>query len=512
MAKVVKGRLVKPTPDNALFSRIASWLSACDQDHTRCTPKPTTSPQSLTMPSRIISIPPPPPPPKLIDTSPTDNHPYVALSYCWGPGTKHYSTTQASVASRKQALDLDLLPQTFRDAVALCRTLGVGYLWIDSLCICQDRAGEWERESAKMANVYANAYLTVAATGAESSEAGLFFARKPPRSVELSHPKGSLIACPLQLDKEVLKPFHVEMRDEPLTQRAWGFQERVLSRRILHFARDMVYYECLQGTLAEDGLTLSDRVQHAYHPPSNPSTQEASLKETLNEWYSLLWGYGPRALTSPSDKLPAMSGLARIYQARLGDDEYLAGVWRKGLLEGIMWQGLDCSASPESRAPSWSWASIDGIAATGFMFDPEELAVIVDARVDVDGENPYGKVKPGGWIKMKAPLVKVRLSEAKGLTGHMYLRIEGGDEGCYAGFDLLDRDYEASAETVRGMELYALVVARTPADDEGGFTYHSLIVEPAGEAGRMRRVGFLLQGKDNFGPGDLETMCEVTLV
>lgn len=42
------------------------------------------------------------------------------------------------------------LPKTFRDAMQISMCLGISYLWIDSLCILQDSAADWLRESALM--------------------------------------------------------------------------------------------------------------------------------------------------------------------------------------------------------------------------------------------------------------------------------------------------------------------------------------------------------------------------
>jgi len=65
---------------------------------------------------------------------------------------------------------------------------------------------------------------------------------------------------------------------------------------------------------------------------------------------------------SPSgfDRLPALAGLAKALAERTGD-EYLAGIWKKGLIEGLLWYGEDdLLLTPTYRAPSWSWASVDG--------------------------------------------------------------------------------------------------------------------------------------------------------
>lgn len=59
------------------------------------------------------------------------------------------------------------LPTLFKDAILFfARKLGIRYLWIDALCILQDDSKDWERESAVMAEVYSNPYLTIAATRA----------------------------------------------------------------------------------------------------------------------------------------------------------------------------------------------------------------------------------------------------------------------------------------------------------------------------------------------------------
>ncbi|KAH7125036.1 heterokaryon incompatibility protein [Dactylonectria estremocensis] len=513
LAEFMKGHQISDTPDESVLSRIRGWVAACDK-HDRC------APQDRTMPTLVVdvgdeksgnSV-------KLTETTVDDQERYIALSYCWGVGTKQYTTTPATVVERKQGIDVSALPKTFQDAIALSRQLGVRYIWIDSLCICQDQIHEWERESANMAMVYTNAYLTVAATGVGHSDGGLFFSRNPPRSIELPYTSGetsgTVLAYPLPLDREVIKKYHTEMRDEPLTQRAWGFQERVLSRRILHFAKQQVYYECIEGTLTENGLTLPDRYQYMIEKTfSGKPRRKRSSNPILLQWYGLLWGYGRRKLTCASDKLPAMSGLARIYQELL-QEEYLAGIWKTNIVEGICWQGLHCSSPPndEYRAPSWSWASLDGTAATGFSGN-DYLATVIDSHVEVDGDNPFGKVR-NGWLRLKAPLVPLTLSEAKGPTGHIYLRTLDGDEGCYAGFDVIDRNYKVSADKIRAMRLFALIMMRSaPTEDHPYSTYFALIVEPTGsEAGTFKRIGFLLCGQETFGPDDLNKISEVKLV
>ena len=85
-------------------------------------------------------------------------------------------------------------------------------------------------------------------------------------------------------------------------------------------------------------------------------------------WYNAIAKpYSTRKLTYMPDTLPAISGLARHF-ARLTNDQYVAGLWRRDLLHGVFWvlrhPPHDSLASlagsiihpPLYIAPSWSWA------------------------------------------------------------------------------------------------------------------------------------------------------------
>ncbi|KAM0425774.1 hypothetical protein ACHAPT_009024 [Fusarium lateritium] len=64
---------------------------------------------------------------------------YVALSYCWGPGSPGLFTTTNNVQShRDDGVAIKDLPRTIRDAIHATTKLGLRYLWVDRLCILQD--------------------------------------------------------------------------------------------------------------------------------------------------------------------------------------------------------------------------------------------------------------------------------------------------------------------------------------------------------------------------------------
>lgn len=149
---------------------ISAWIKDCQDDHSAC----KSSNPLGTLPSRVIDVGSPDgkTAPRLCDTGgePGD---YIALSHCWG-GRQPLITTKENISSMRTCIPWGELPNTFQDAITVTRMLGLRYVWIDSLCIVQDDAQDWEREAAKMALIFEAAYLTIAATAASNGSVCIF--------------------------------------------------------------------------------------------------------------------------------------------------------------------------------------------------------------------------------------------------------------------------------------------------------------------------------------------------
>ena len=113
---------------------------------------------------------------------------------------------------------------------------------------------DWERESANMAAIYHGSLLTLAATKAESSSIGMF-ARIPPEFEEHELISGTgLNGVPYSIFVRIdhgHQEGSIPVKEHPLLTRAWVFQERLLSSRVLHFGHFELLWECAEATSCE---------------------------------------------------------------------------------------------------------------------------------------------------------------------------------------------------------------------------------------------------------------------
>lgn len=114
------------------------------------------------------------------------------------------------------------MPKTFIDAIIVTRYLGLRYIWIDSLCICQDDDQDWARESARMCDVYSNAHLVIAANRSPDCTGGCFHTRNPRPQAMISVPGVDHVQATLLYPSDQHVAFaSTSFRDEPLSQRGW---------------------------------------------------------------------------------------------------------------------------------------------------------------------------------------------------------------------------------------------------------------------------------------------------
>lgn len=113
---------------------------------------------------------------RLVHTLTIGTVPYFTLSHCWGPSQPPRSTMD-TISELSNSSSVDGLPQTYRQALAIFNSMGYKYIWIDSLCIVQDDAKDWETESSLMGLTYHHAVCNIAATWAANGGDGCFSTR-----------------------------------------------------------------------------------------------------------------------------------------------------------------------------------------------------------------------------------------------------------------------------------------------------------------------------------------------
>ena len=137
----------------------------------------------------------------------------------------------------------------------------------------------------------------------------------------------------------------------------------------------------------------------------------------VSAWITIIEHYSRSGLTFPSDKLVAISGIARRFHQLFYPDQqpdYLAGHWRFDLLSQLLWHRGDSPGVPPVprpslyRAPSWSWTSLDVGVNTIIYPNPTAFkARVIEAKTTPLGD-PFGQVSDG-YIRVRCPLYEVAI-------------------------------------------------------------------------------------------------------
>jgi hypothetical protein len=397
------------------------------------------------------------------------------------------------------------LPETFRDAIKFTNHLGVRYLWIDSLCIVQldDEAGEheaealalhqtdWREESRYMLEVYGGSYLNISATHGGNCTTGLFrdrngkevtpelpsdeigkrwwtgytpgLVQKVPGVHTATDPnvfgvpsKGPPIQC--QVQNQTF--WDISIGDSALNRRAWVLQERLMAPRVVHFCEDQIAWECCELNAAESlpgGVPSHSGKLKGLEPKADGfplyrkrfsadlgaiSEEDKTILGALEIWKQTVETFARTELTFGTDRLIALSGIAKDLRPRIGGD-YLAGLWSERLAGQLLWyikpeyrrshyrSQKELSESegtlyypgrrPEEYiAPTWSWASVDAEKHMGLNIVYGALT-LRDSEIEIeDGswqiesqggsdKHKLGLLEEGAAIRVKGKLKTIQL-------------------------------------------------------------------------------------------------------
>ncbi|PMD14326.1 hypothetical protein NA56DRAFT_583965 [Hyaloscypha hepaticicola] len=349
-----------------------------------------------------------------------------------------------------------------------------------------------------MASIYSNCYLNLAATHSPDSNGGLFFQRWIPSFNSKLHPKRQSVLShlvPIQeptIDgtakvfvRQGLENAHIDMlivdggdrvysvvETAPLATRAWAYQERLLSPRTVNVhSAELTWdcgstpstFDCECGHLKDQEFDLGDF--HALQRNSFVGKYSDILmaKEfILTTWFDVVTQFSRLRLIFARDRLPALAGIAK-----------------------------HVANKTQSRAPTWSWASVDLITKRPcskwinyhFAYDYhggqwiDDRFEILDWKCETVGSNPHGCVIGGHLLVTGAVMVMTFNYDI------FYDLIHNEEESWYFDFDIFDKNNAYIAE---GESIVAMLVG-VQGDDCSAI----LLIPARKEDGKYKRVGIV---------------------
>ncbi|PVH68043.1 HET-domain-containing protein [Cadophora sp. DSE1049] len=411
---------------------------------------------------------------------------YAILSYCWG-GPQSVTLRDDTHRSLLQGIDLTQLGKTIQDAIKVCNAVGIQYLWVDALCIKQDSPSDKDHEISRMGSYFKHSLVTICAASARRSTDGFLHSEERdaysygPLSVQFQEqplkPPGRLFRVfgdrsyehpfapynrrlysekvykeHTQGGTSVVQLFKLKEKlpREPISERAWTFQEVFLSPRLLIFTSRQLYWCCCKlyiacggphsrgmGALEElvpncpqdeggcvCGVSVQRRLQapESAHGIFNLSQRDSSSTDEL--WEICVSNFSGRALTFESDKLAAFSAAVshfhHLFGSRWPDVQYIAGLWYtkkspRSFLRQLLWSSDSPTTArrPEKfRAPTWSWAAIDGQVAHFDRFTEYTVYPNATLTVDLVMSFPVSTSVPFGAIKWARLRVRGKIQRA----------------------------------------------------------------------------------------------------
>lgn len=377
-----EGRFVPPLITDV--SWIKEALRACSEQSPYKDPRPRDNPGML-----LIDI------QKMRLTRGNHNMTYLALSYVWGE-CEQFMTTKSNIEVLMEAggLDrfVDKIPRTVKDAMAFCSLLEERYLWVDTLCIVQDDETGKAAQISCMDIVYGSASLVIAAAYGNNATSGLQgisgFERTTYNGLTAVDASGAITLRHKSADP-LMWPFdNSKVNKSVWNTRGWTYQERSLSRRVIFFTEEKLYWRCSHHTILEDRNDLHKPLEEfrgifeTTAPALAAALAEQDPSHALPLWrcdehkgvlFVDLWSayqhavknYTSRQLTYEKDVLVAFAGFCSTLGPLLRTD-FPSGIPSSHLGKALLWSPL---GPMQRRAPngetcfaSWSWAGWKGRA------------------------------------------------------------------------------------------------------------------------------------------------------
>lgn len=275
------------------FDILRSWLARDGASTT--SQRPISTPNS---PARLIDC-------HTMTIVTASCQPYLALSYVWGTTTPEADGWRAQLGGPLP----ERIPLTIADAISVTKELGYQYLWVDKYTIDQEDEISKLHDIQNMDTIFESADATLVAAAGKDANHGIPGAgdcsRTPTLKATISTYDFVVVFATSVIQDAI--------RQSKWNSRAWTFQEKLLSKRLLIFTEHEVYFESRQGNSRETveapfanldaNLFIS---QKPWFDPWNAYNPEW-VNETIAE-------YSSRDLSRQKDALLAALGFLKKFR------------------------------------------------------------------------------------------------------------------------------------------------------------------------------------------------------
>lgn len=430
----------------SVLALCSSWLRSCQENHRQCSNDDVLP----TLPTRVLDV-------EGDDVrlviSKGHQARYLTLTWRWDTATtsSEIQLLHSRLEAYQTRIPWDSLPSIHRDAIAVARTLGVRYLWIDMLCIIQQN-NDWTSEASQFGRIYADATLNIVA-GTAGSGRGFLVPRLQPRFLPcrlggdgsdggeatflswagndaFCYPRGAVV-------NQYIDGWRYS---SPIHRRGWAMQEMHVAQRNLVFQTDEVmpsspdapsvrlasqlYMQCRHEVRWESGKTR--RTDSAV-------TVSDAASDSWSAWYRLVETFSRLQMTYYMDRLFAMGVMAENHDktSTVACGQYLAGLWLSDIYRGLLWCADPATPSRPAEwvAPSWSWASVTGKVRHIWPEKATLKAKVVACSTSLQTQWLYGNVVNAS-VTIEGKLVSLRVPDntLRTWTDAIVVRIFTGED------------------------------------------------------------------------------------
>lgn len=385
------GRVLQPEIDFGLFKKCLITCKEQPSHQTSCGRRPPTvrGRAQTSWVFRLVDV----VNQKIVETdfeafcAPGSKYSYAALSYVWGHAAPDldelvFSTDTKTLLKRPGSLAHARIATAIRDAMEVVKKMDQTYLWVDRLCVIQKSRGsplteaeqkELSHTIENMGRIYSHALFTIIDGNSEGSKRGLF---RTGQERDTSHQ----IIQQITPEISVFLPTSMPSDLTRWESRAWTFQEKVLSRRMLVFSNGFAQWQCQEGVWREDVNardvnTAALAISHSYltaakSPPKSEEEQyglrraemDGSMRlyrtPAFSQYAQCVHDYTSRTIKESSEVLRAFTGILNILGSKtLLDTEFLYGLPHRFIDSALLWHTqFDIRRRSGVAPPSWSWA------------------------------------------------------------------------------------------------------------------------------------------------------------